>query len=186
MPASALITGCTAGGIGDAMAREFHRRDFKVFATARDLDKVEHLRAMGCEVLQMDVTVESSIEAAVARVTKATGGSLDFLVNNAGRGELPTPFLLPWPTRPNTDPKGMSGHTAPLLDVDLTTARDVFDLNVLSVLRVTQQFAPCLVQAKGKVINIGSIGGRVVTPFTGAPSRHWTCSETAGSVLTGT
>lgn len=87
MPASALITGCTAGGIGDAIAREFHRRGMKVFATARDLDKVEHLRAMGCEVLEMDVTVESSIEAAVARVTKATGGTLDFLVNNAGRGE---------------------------------------------------------------------------------------------------
>ncbi len=54
----------------------------------------------------------------------------------------------------------------PLLDADLNTAREVYDLNVFSVLAVTQAFAPSLIAAKGKVINIGSIVGRMAQAYT--------------------
>jgi len=60
-----------------------------------------------------------------------------------------------------------TGATIPLLDADLRKAREVYDLNVFSVLAVTQAFAPSLIAAKGKVINIGSIVGRMAQPYTG-------------------
>lgn len=55
----------------------------------------------------------------------------------------------------------------PLLDTNIDTARKIFEANVFSVLAVTQAFAPSLIAAKGKVVNIGSIVGRIVQAYTG-------------------
>ena len=84
---SVLITGCSKGGIGDAVAQEFHSKGIRVFATARNLAKIEHLKSLGLDTLQLDVTSAESIKHAVAEVEAATGGKLDFLVNNAGMGK---------------------------------------------------------------------------------------------------
>ena len=78
-----LITGCSEGGIGDALAQNFHKRGFRVFASARNTEKVEHLKKMGLDIVQLDVTDEESIKKAVSTVKAATGGYLDFLVNNS-------------------------------------------------------------------------------------------------------
>lgn len=83
-----LITGCSEGGIGDALAKSFHKRGFRVFASARNLAKVQHLKDMGLDILQLDVTDKDSIRQAVLTVKAATGGHLDFLVNNSGAGKL--------------------------------------------------------------------------------------------------
>jgi len=83
---SVLITGCSAGGIGDALAQEFHRQGLRVFATARNLEKISHLKDLGLDVLQLDVLSPTSIENAAREVAEKTGGKLDFLVNNAGMG----------------------------------------------------------------------------------------------------
>jgi 1-acylglycerone phosphate reductase len=91
MKKSVLITGCSEGGIGDALAQEFHNKGLHVFATARDLAKVAHLKVLGLEILQLDVTSQESIQNTVDEVQKATGGKLDFLVNNAGSGR---PFAV--------------------------------------------------------------------------------------------
>jgi 1-acylglycerone phosphate reductase len=61
----------------------------------------------------------------------------------------------------------------PLLDADLDVARQVFELNVFSVLAVTQAFAPALIAAKGKVLNIGSIVGRMAQAYTGLLRRSY-------------
>jgi NADP-dependent 3-hydroxy acid dehydrogenase YdfG len=84
---SVLITGCSKGGIGDALAQEFHSRGFLVFATARGLAKIQHLKDLGCEILVLDVTDEKLIEHGVEHVTKKTGGVLHYLINNAGMGK---------------------------------------------------------------------------------------------------
>ncbi len=84
---SALITGCSKGGIGDALAQEFHKHGVRVFATGRNMVKVEHLKLLAIEVLQPDVLSPESMRTAAAEVLKATGGELDFLINNAGGGE---------------------------------------------------------------------------------------------------
>ena len=84
-----LITGCSAGGIGEALAKAFHKKGLRVFATARNLAKVEQLKVLRLEVIQLDVVDDESIKQAVEKVNAATGGTLDFLVNNSGGGKLP-------------------------------------------------------------------------------------------------
>lgn len=58
----ALITGCSRAGIGDTLAQEFFHKGVRVFATARDLSKIQHLKAMGLGTIQFDVTSEDSIK----------------------------------------------------------------------------------------------------------------------------
>ena len=81
-----LITGCSAGGIGSALAEAFHSRGLHVIATARDLSKIEHLKARGMDVLNLDIEDATSIKTAVRTITALTGGALDILVNNSGVG----------------------------------------------------------------------------------------------------
>ena len=83
---SVLITGCSAGGAGDALAQEYHRQGLRVVATARDLDKIQHLSNMGLDVIRLDVEDAASIRQATAEVEKLLGAPLDMLVNNAGIG----------------------------------------------------------------------------------------------------
>lgn len=85
----AVITGCSKGGIGDALAREFHDRGIRVLATGRTLQKLSHLRDLGIEVIELDVESTESIRAAAETVNSFTGGRLDFLVNNSGSGRSP-------------------------------------------------------------------------------------------------
>ena len=88
MTETALITGCSKGGIGDALAQEFFHKGVRVFATARDLSKIQHLKSIGLDILELDVTSEESIQDAVKYIQKETGGKLNYLVNNAGMGRF--------------------------------------------------------------------------------------------------
>ncbi|KXJ93121.1 dehydrogenase [Microdochium bolleyi] len=137
-----LITGCSEGGIGDALCLEFHRRGLRVFATARNLKKVQHLAAVGIETITLDVVDNGSIEAAVKIVSELTGGTLDYLVNNSG-----------------------IGYQMPLLDADLDMARKLFEVNVWGVLAVCQRFVPLLAASADRggsprILNIGSVVSR--------------------------
>lgn len=85
-PKAVLITGCSAGGFGDALAQEFHAKGLLVFATARSLSKMSHLATMGMKTLALDVNDPASISAAVESVRVSTGGTLDILVNNSAIG----------------------------------------------------------------------------------------------------
>ena len=109
---SVLITGCSKGGLGDALARAFHAHGLRVIATARNLSKIEHLKTLGIETLTLDVTSQESIKTCIQEVTNLTVGSLDILLNNSG-----------------------VGYHLPLTDVSIDAAREVFDLNVWAVLR---------------------------------------------------
>lgn len=141
---SVLITGCSGGGIGDALAKEFHHQGLRVFATARNLDKIQHLKEMGMNIVQLDVEDKTSIEKAAAEVEKLTGGSLDILANNAG-----------------------IGYQASLMDTDLGAGKKVFNVNLFGVVAVTQAFVRQIIAAKGRIVNIGSVGGKVPVPFQG-------------------
>jgi len=89
-----LITGCSEGGIGDALAKAFHNKGLRVIATARNLNKIKHLRALGMDTMQLDVTDATSIKQAVQSVSSLTNGTLDFLVNNSGGGMSICPLTL--------------------------------------------------------------------------------------------
>src|SRR5262245_25400443 len=77
-----LITGCSTG-IGRATAERLAGEGWTVYATARRLESIADLEARGCRTLALDVTDETSMEAAVSAVEEAEG-AVDVLVNNAG------------------------------------------------------------------------------------------------------
>ncbi|KAK4233024.1 hypothetical protein C8A03DRAFT_39295 [Achaetomium macrosporum] len=138
-----LITGCSAGGIGSALAMAFHKRGFRVFATARDLAKMDHLADLAnATLLPLDVTSRASIDAAVVAVKKDTGGTLDVLVNNAGMA-----------------------YVTPGLDADVKYARDVFDVNFFGVVETTKAFAPLVIAGQGTIVNISSAATHVTMPW---------------------
>ena len=142
---SVLITGCSAGGIGFVIAKEFQKRNFQVFATARDLSKMEQLAKLpNVTLLSLHPTSLASVQAAVKEVHAQTGGMLDYLVNNAGQTIV-----------------------MPTLDFDIATAREMYEINVLAMIRVTQEFAPLLRAAKGTIVSISSIASSVTTPWMG-------------------
>ena len=145
-PQSVLITGVSNGSVGSALAASFAAHGFTVFATLRDVSKVDSSLAAlpSVHVVALDVTSDTSIAAAVELVTTKTKASLDCLVNNAG-------FI----------------QTSPLVDVDMETARRVFDVNFWGVLSMTKAFMPLLKNAKGTVVNISSVGAIVHTPYLG-------------------
>ncbi|KAF4631338.1 hypothetical protein G7Y89_g6788 [Cudoniella acicularis] len=140
---SVLVTGCTSGSIGSALALAFHSTNsIHVFATARSLNHLQHLTHLpNLTPIVLDVTSPLSITAAVELVKKTKDGRLKYLVNNAGVGMV-----------------------MPLLDVDIEKAKSVYDVNIWGMLAVTQAFAPLLVDAGkeregGVVVNIGSSAG---------------------------
>jgi NAD(P)-dependent dehydrogenase (short-subunit alcohol dehydrogenase family) len=134
---SVLITGCSDGSLGYAMAKIFSEHGFLVFATVRDVAKAGSLtQDKNIEVVVLDVTSRESINSCAQTVQQKTGGTLDVLVNNAA--------LSTW---------------FPLLDVDVDEARRAFETNLWSTLIITQTFIPMLVRAKGTVCNHGSIAG---------------------------
>ncbi|KAG6009435.1 hypothetical protein E4U21_002350 [Claviceps maximensis] len=139
-PKNVLITGCTPGGIGYALAREFHVKGHLVIATARRDEIVDLLRNDGMVALSLDVTNQDSITSCLDEVVKMTGGGLDMLVNNAGLS-----------------------HTIPAIDVDLSDARHTFETNFFAVLALVNAFSKLLIRSRGRIVNISSIAS--VTPY---------------------
>ncbi|KAJ5632254.1 Glucose/ribitol dehydrogenase [Penicillium lividum] len=132
---SVLITGCSPGGIGHALAREFHRNELRVIATARKAETLSDLAGLGIETLSLVVDDLESVKACYAEVETRLGDKgLDYLVNNAGRN-----------------------YTVPAMEVDLAEARKTFDTNFFAVIVMCQTFVPLLIKAKGTIVQVGSI-----------------------------
>ncbi|KAJ7264912.1 NAD-P-binding protein [Mycena haematopus] len=158
-----LITGCSDGGIGFALAKEFHSRGHRVFATSRRLESMEALAALGIEILELDVTNIDAIRKIKAEISTRTGGKLDVLVNNALVGFL---------------------HSSPVPDVDISDVRDMFELNVFAPMRMVQEFLPLLI-ASGKacVVNTGSVAAVVPTPFLSSYNASKAALRSFGNTL---
>ncbi|KAJ5109442.1 hypothetical protein N7456_006117 [Penicillium angulare] len=143
-PKSCLVTGCSSGGVGAALAEAFTKKGYHVFATARSPSKVPQSLhdASNVTVLALDVASSESIAAAAEAVKSHTGGTLDVLINNAGLG-----------------------LDMPGLDIPISLARKTFDVNYFAVLEMIQVFIPMLVSAQGCIVNNASIGGFMSVPF---------------------
>jgi NAD(P)-dependent dehydrogenase (short-subunit alcohol dehydrogenase family) len=142
-----LITGCSSG-FGLLAALRFHKEGLRVIATMRDVSHAGPLREAGIEqILPLDVTSDSSVASAMSHVDR-----LDVLVNNAGYGYF-----------------SFQEHA------DMEEARQLFDTNVLGVLRVTKAALPILRRlGGGRIINLSSIVGKITYPFSGvyAATKH--------------
>jgi NAD(P)-dependent dehydrogenase (short-subunit alcohol dehydrogenase family) len=138
-----LITGCSSG-IGEATARHLATRGWTVYATARRLGSIEHLRDAGCETLALDVCDEQSMAAAVDVVQEAHG-AVGVLINNAGYSQ--------------------SGalETVPMSDVQRQFQTNVFGLIRMSQLVLGRMRS----QRFGKIVNISSMGGNFTFPGAG-------------------
>jgi 1-acylglycerone phosphate reductase len=173
---SVLITGCSKDGIGDALAQEFLSRGFRVFATARNLAKIQHLKESGCEVIALDVTDEESVSKAVGYVGEKTGDALHYLVNNAGMSKPLPPTLLAFPHLvQNYEIQSVSwsvlaAYRATILDTDMQSFKQVFDAKVFGAVSMTKSFGPLLIKTKGTVCNIGSMSTYFFSPINGAYS----------------
>jgi NADP-dependent 3-hydroxy acid dehydrogenase YdfG len=138
-----LITGCSSG-IGEATARRLASGGWTVYATARKPEAIEHLSQNGCKTLALDVTDESSMQAAVDEVVRAEG-AVGVLINNAGYSQ-----------------------GGAVEQVSMEDVRRQFETNVFGAIRMAQLTLPGMrAQRWGKVVNIGSMGGRLTFPGGG-------------------
>ncbi|KAJ7883799.1 hypothetical protein B0H13DRAFT_2343972 [Mycena leptocephala] len=83
-PQSVCITECREGGLGHALAQEFHSRGLRVFAAARTLESMATLAGSGIETFEVDITSSESITNLKDRLTTLVGGRIDILVTNVG------------------------------------------------------------------------------------------------------
>ncbi len=138
-----LITGCSTG-IGRATAERLAGHGHTVYATARNIDSIRDLEAAGCRTLALDVTDETSMAGAVAAVEKAEG-AVGALVNNAGYSQ--------------------SGAVE---SVSLDDVRAQFETNVFGLVRMSQLALPGMRrQGWGRIVNVGSMGGKLTFPGGG-------------------
>ncbi len=138
-----LITGCSSG-IGRATALRLARSGWKVYGSARRAETLAELAEAGCQTLELDVTDEASMVAAVAQVERAEG-AIGVLVNNAGYSQ-----------------------SGAIETVPLDAVRRQFETNVFGLVRLTQLVLPGMrAQRWGKIVNIGSMGGRLSFPGAG-------------------
>lgn len=138
-----LITGCSSG-IGRATARRLSAGGWTVYATARRPETIADLEAAGCRILALDVTDEQSMVTAV-RVIEETHGAVGVLINNAGYSQ-----------------------SGAIETVPLDAVRRQFETNVFGLARLTQLVLPGMRNQRwGKIVNLGSMGGKLVFPGGG-------------------
>ena len=138
-----LITGCSTG-IGRKTAEHLASKGWTVYATARRPESIAELEQSGCRTLALDVTDEESMQAAVKAVEEAEG-AVGVLINNAGYSQ--------------------SGAVE---EVPMDQVRRQFETNVFGLLRMSQLVLPGMRrQGWGKIVNISSMGGRLVFPGGG-------------------
>jgi NAD(P)-dependent dehydrogenase (short-subunit alcohol dehydrogenase family) len=142
-----VITG-TSTGIGRATALRLDAAGYDVFAGVRRSEDAEGLRAEASDRLRtliVDVTDADAIAAAAREVDEAVGErGVAGLVNNAGAS--------------------MNG---PLEFLPIEDIRHQLEVNLLGPIAVTQAFLPLIRRARGRIVNMSSVGGRVTNGFLG-------------------
>jgi NAD(P)-dependent dehydrogenase (short-subunit alcohol dehydrogenase family) len=142
-----LVTGCSTG-IGEAAALRLDRSGWQVFAGVRKEADGERLRAQAAGRLTpviVDVTDAAAIDAAVKEIDGVVGSSgLAGVVNNAG-----------------------VGRGGPLEYLPIEEWREQLEINVVGQVAVTKATLPLVRRARGRVVFIGSIGGRICAPLLG-------------------
>jgi NAD(P)-dependent dehydrogenase (short-subunit alcohol dehydrogenase family) len=138
-----LITGCSSG-IGRATALRLAGAGWRVYASARRPESLAELRDAGAQTLVLDVTDEQSIAAAVDTIEQAEG-AVGVLINNAGYSQ-----------------------SGAIETVPMDAVRRQFETNIFGLVRLTQLVLPKMrAQRWGKIVNLGSMGGRLSFPGGG-------------------
>lgn len=149
MVGNLLISGCSTG-IGRACALHFSKKGYHVFAGVRKESDAESLReeddSGNLEPVMLDITNEIQMGELKAELDQRIGDmGLAGLINNAGIAD-----------------------GGPLEFVDPQIVRDVFETNLMGPLLLTQHFLPLIRTAKGRIITVGSMAGKVSGAINGA------------------
>jgi NAD(P)-dependent dehydrogenase (short-subunit alcohol dehydrogenase family) len=138
-----LITGCSSG-IGWTTAEYLSDVGWRVYATARNVEKIALLEERGCRLLALDVTDEDSMASAVEEVEREEG-AVGALVNNAGYSQSGAVETVP-----------------------MEKVRAQFETNVFGLVRMCQLVLPGMRrQGYGRIVNLSSMGGRLTLPGAG-------------------
>jgi len=130
-----LITGASTG-IGRLTAEQLAADGYFVYAGARKAGDLEALNKIdNIMAVRLDVTVQEEIDAAV-KLIESEGRGLWGVVNNAGINIID-----------------------PLIEAEESDLKFLFDVNVFGIFRVTKAFAPMIIEAEGRIVNISSIAG---------------------------
>lgn len=140
-----LITGASSG-IGRACVGCMSHRGWLVFAGVRKTQDEDKLREFGSNVVPVLLDVENriSIALAVDNVRSSLNGSLHGLVNVAG-----------------------IGLARPVEYITTDDLQKMFEVNVFGQIAVTQAFLPMIRKARGRIVNISSVGAHIAIPFGG-------------------
>ncbi|MDT7722027.1 MAG: hypothetical protein QOE94_3038 [Mycobacterium sp.] len=131
------------------MADAFAANGFEVFGTSRNPRTTQPVA--GVELVQLDVTDDASVAAAVSTVVQRAG-RIDIVVNNAGAGVF-----------------------GAAEEISITQAQQLFETNFFGLVRLTREVLPYLrAQRSGRIINIGSVLGFLPSPYGSlyAASKH--------------
>jgi NAD(P)-dependent dehydrogenase (short-subunit alcohol dehydrogenase family) len=145
-----VVTGA-ASGIGRATVQRLHSAGHRVVALVRRIDTAAQLEALGpdrCIVRQVDVTDADDVARIGAEIDVAcTAEGLGGLVSCAGISTM-----------------------GPVEVVPLDEIRRAFEVNTIGAVAMAQACLPALRRARGRIVHVGSIGGRVSTPLLGVYS----------------
>jgi NAD(P)-dependent dehydrogenase (short-subunit alcohol dehydrogenase family) len=149
MDKNLLISGCSTG-IGRACALYFSNKGYHVFAGVRkefDADSLREADTSGnLEPVMLDVTNEFQMGELKAELNQRIGGTgLVGLINNAGIGE-----------------------GGVLEFVDPNKVRRILAVNLMGPLLLTQAFLPLIRTGRGRIVTVGSLAGKIASPFTGS------------------
>lgn len=155
-----VVTGASTG-IGAASARELARKGFHVLAGVRREVDADALRADGIEPYILDITMPSDVAAIADRVARdPQRRPLRALVNNAG-----------------------IAVNSPVETLPIDQWRRQFEVNLFGHIAMTQALLPALLLSSGTVVNISSVGGKVVLPTYGAYAGSKFALEAASDAL---
>ncbi len=140
-----LITGCSSG-IGYCAAHTLQKRGYRVIASARKMEDVNHLQSEGLDCIQLDLDDPSSIRKAVEAVAARTERRLYGLFNNAGFGQ-----------------------PGAVEDLSREVLRAQFETNVFGTMDLTNRVLPWMREAgEGRIIQNSSVLGFVSLAYRGA------------------
>jgi NAD(P)-dependent dehydrogenase (short-subunit alcohol dehydrogenase family) len=139
----ALVTGASSG-IGKDFALQLLREGHMVYGAARRVERMGEIEVAGGVVLEMDVTDDVTMTAAIERIIREQG-RIDVLINNAGYGQM-----------------------GALEDVPMEVARRQLEVNLIGVARLIQLVLPHMrAQKFGRIVNISTTGGKCAGPLGG-------------------
>ncbi|KAK7686714.1 hypothetical protein QCA50_010314 [Cerrena zonata] len=139
-----LITGCSEGGIGNALCEAYAAHGCIIYATARRLESMSNLNRPTIHKLKLDVLDDDQVDDVVKTIIDRER-RIDILVNNAG-----------------------TAAPGPVLDMSMDHTRQAFEVHTFAVLRLCRAVAPHMAKHKsGIIVTIGSVTGLFPNPWHG-------------------